>query len=303
MNTQEQTSSDLASLLAGVRADHDTDGDPYRVPVSRPELYARLARRVIGLARSNLTESPTKRDAAFVSTQYEGVWTPNNREFAAHEDANRGFFLVRGRPVYVNGWFIIKRYVDLIVQALDRLEVQSVLEVGAGRGKNLALIALQRPNLKLTGIELTSAGYANSRQFADDPPEQLLRTAGFTGTTAEAKERLGKIEFHQGNALDMAFSDKSFDASFTSLVLEQLPRDFSRTLTEMRRVTRRFCVFNEAFREANTWWGRVNLRRLDYFNASTKEFAHYGLEPIYFTTALPQKLTFGTGLLVTRVVG
>jgi ubiquinone/menaquinone biosynthesis C-methylase UbiE len=229
------------------------------------------------------------------------MWTPSNAEYAASEDANRAFFRVRGRPVYVNGWFIIKRYTDLILQALDRLEVESVLEVGAGRGKNLALLALQRPKLKLAGIELTKTGIENSLALAADPPLQLLRTAGVEKVTEEVKARLRQIEFHQGDAMKMPFPDKSFDASFTSLVLEQLPRDFPRALTEMRRVTRKYCVFNEAFSEANNWWGRRQLQRLDFFRSSVEEFPKYGLEPVFFTTALPQKLTFSTGLLVARV--
>ena len=35
--------------------------------------------------------------------------------------------------------------------------------------------------------------------------------------------------------MKMPFADKSFDVSFTSLVLEQLPRDFPKVLQEMRR--------------------------------------------------------------------
>ena len=287
--------------LTGLRADQLSPQDRFQVPSSRPQVYLRAARWYLQLLKRDFMTSATNRDAGHVRSEYEGVWTPTNQEFADHMDASRAVFLVRGRPVFVNGWFIVKRYTDAILEAILRLKANSVLEVGSGRGRNLALFALRRPELQLTGLELTSSGVDNSRKLATELPEQFLRTAEFTGSPEEAKARVGRIAFHQGNAMQMPFPDKSFDVSFTSLVLEQLPRDFPRVLQEMRRVTRGYCIFNEAFTEANGWRGKAYLRRLDYFQASQQEFARHGLEPIYFTTALPQKLMFRSGLLVARV--
>jgi SAM-dependent methyltransferase len=288
--------------LDGLRGDLMVQDDPSRISVRAPRLYAGVARQYLQLIKSSLVEPATKRDATFVSRQYEAGWTPATQEEAASRDANRAYFLVQGRPVYVNGWFIIKRYADLILEALERLSVESVLEVGSGRGRNLALLALKRPDLSLTGLELTKSGVENSRALAEDVPSRLLQVAGTEQSAEQAKASLQKIQFHQGNAMDMPFPDKSFDASFTSLVLEQVPRDYPRVLQQMRRVTRKFCIFNEAFDEANSWWGRAHLRRVDYFRASMRDFSRHGLEPVFFTTALPQKLTFRTGLMVARVL-
>jgi SAM-dependent methyltransferase len=288
--------------LSGLRADQDPSSEAFRVPASRPMVYLRAAKWYLDLLKSDWLAPRINRDRAHVSGEYEAGWTPDNTDYAAHTDANRAVFLVQGKPVFVNGWFIVKRYTDLILAAIDRLGATSVLEVGAGRGKNLALFALRRPDLELSGLELTSTGVANSLSLVDDLPPQFLQVAGASLTPAEAKERLRRIRFHRGDAMDMPFADKSFDVSFTSLVLEQMPRDYPRVLQQMRRVTRKFCIFNEAFSEANGWRGRTHLKRVDYFRASVEEFARHGLEPIYFTTALPQKLTFRSGFLVARVM-
>jgi SAM-dependent methyltransferase len=290
-----------AAALLDLRADHDGLDDPWRVPVSRPGLYLRAAKRYLSLLKNDfLGERPT-RDVNHVIREYGSQWSPDNRQYAEANDQARAMFLVRGRPVFVNGWFIVKRYTDLILQAIERLQVGSVLEVGSGRGKNLALFALRRPDLQLTGLELTDTGVANSVKLAEDLPPQFLKVAGVSRNLDEARSAVKKIQFHRGDATKMPFADKSFDLSFTSLVLEQIPRDFPKALQEMRRVTRRYCVFNEAFAEANNWRGRKHLTRVDYFRSSFKEFERYGLEPIYFTTDLPQKLTFRSGFLVTRV--
>ena len=66
-------------------------------------------------------------------------------------------------------------------------------------------------------------------------------------------------------------------------------------------VTRGFCVFLEPFAEANGALGLAQLRALDYFRGSYESFREFGLEPVYFTTAIPQKIRFKTGLLVARV--
>jgi hypothetical protein len=70
----------------------------------------------------------------------------------------------------------------------------------------------------------------------------------------------------------------------------------------MRRVTRRYCAFIEPFRDANGLLGKGYLRSTDYFRAESRRFADYGLEPVHFTTAIPQKVHFKTGLLVAEVV-
>ena len=69
----------------------------------------------------------------------------------------------------------------------------------------------------------------------------------------------------------------------------------------MARVTSGYCVFLEPFADANGSLGRAQLRALDYFRDRLDSFREFGLEPVYFTSAIPQKIRFRTGLLVARV--
>ena len=157
--------------------------------------------------------------------------------------------------------------------------------------------------MKLTGIELTPTGVARSRELVAAIPERFLTVGGGVSTSdVRNADALRRIEFlEEGSALEMPFADRTFDASFTCLVLEQLQQHLPQVLREMRRVTAGYCVFIEAFHEANTPLGRAYLRSRDYFRARYRSFAEHGLEPVYFTTAMPQKLRFRTGLLVARV--
>ena len=66
-------------------------------------------------------------------------------------------------------------------------------------------------------------------------------------------------------------------------------------------MTRRYCMFNEAFAEANNWRGRKHLGRWTTSGPASRSSSATGLEPVFFTTALPQKFTFRSGFLIARV--
>jgi len=245
---------------------------------------------------------PLVRDQDSVSSHYERIWEIDNEDFVRARDNRRDIFLIGKRPVYTDGWFIIKSYTELLLNVINQLGVDSVLEVGSGRGNNLSLLALRRPDIKFCGLELTHAGVKASRDLVENLPQKYLTVSGFKGMTTQQREALGKIQFFQASALEMPFPNNSFDFSFTCLVLEQMPHYYIQVLQEIRRVTRKYCVFIEPFAEANNFFGIAYLRSVDYFRASYKFFADIGMEPIYFTTDFPQKLRFKAGLLIARIV-
>ena len=302
MNSVNVEARPESVALSGLRADLDPDSDPFRVPLSKKDLYVSAGRRFLQVLRGELGGIRVQRDSTVVTRTYERLWSLDNAKVASDLEDQRVHLLVGNRIVCVNGWFIHRRYTKLILDTAVQLGAQSILEVGSGWGANLALMALRRPDLRFTGLELTSNGVAGSRALVQDLPAQYLRVAEVSALDERRRAALQAIEFHQGNAMQMPFPDKSFDLSFTSLVLEQIPRDYGKALDEMRRVTRKYCIFNEAFAEANNWLGKAHLRRVDYFRASKEEWRRHGLEPVHFTTQLPQKFTFRTGLLVARVL-
>jgi SAM-dependent methyltransferase len=273
-------------------------------PLARGQLWRLVFKRYRGVvkyvARSGARPAP--RDEAKVSEIYEDHYAPDNDAYARSRDKRRDVFFEGRRPVYTDGWYTIRSHSDLLAERLDALAATSVLEVGSGRGTNLALLAMRRPGLSLTGLELTHEGVARARELVADPPAQHVRAAGFSGLDDEQRAALSRVDVHEASALDMPFADDSFDVAFTCLVLEQLWGGYEQVLREMRRVTRSYCVFLEPFADANGPLGKAYLRSLDYFRARSADFARFGLEPVSFTTDIPQKVHFRTGLLVCRVL-
>ncbi|MBA2733540.1 MAG: class I SAM-dependent methyltransferase [Acidobacteria bacterium] len=291
--------------LKGADGGLDLNNDQYRVATPWPKLYWLAGQEYYAVLKKSAyfnLKVLINRDQETVSDFYESHWSPSNEEYAKELDAKREILLANNRPVFADGWFLHKGYIELLSMAINRCQVESVLEVGAGRGKNLALLALKSPDLRFAGIELTERGVERSRELPEDLPQKFLTVAGYESATEEQKKALRDIDFQQGSALEMPFADKSFDLSYTCLVLEQIPHLYTQVLKEMRRVTRKHCVFIEPFAEANNISGMTYLRGVDYFRYKYKEFAQYGLEPVYFTTDMPQKVRFKTGLLIAQVV-
>jgi ubiquinone/menaquinone biosynthesis C-methylase UbiE len=277
----------------------------HELPLPRRDAYRMLLRlhrkRLAGISRTR-SNGAAARSTRRVAEIYEHEYLVPAREFARKRDRRRDLFLVKGRPVYVDGWFTFEYRTELLDRAIEATGARRVLEVGSGRGVLLALLALRRPELDLAGIELTAEGVARSLELVVDPLPELVRLSGVDSITDEQRAALARIEVTQGNAAEMPFPDGSFDVSYSCLSLEQMPESIPAVLAEMARVTRSYCVFLEPFADANGPLGRAQLRALDYFRSSVGSLREYGLERVHFTTAIPQKVRFKTGLLVARVM-
>lgn len=275
---------------------------PHTQNIGRRRLWPRIARRKLKALRRTARSllSPAERSASRVTAIYDDQYAPSTAEFVRSRGKRRDAFLLGRRPVWGNGWYSIEFRVQIIERIVDLAGARSVLEVGAGRGVNLAMLALRRPSLELAGIELTATGVERSRELAASPPQELFALAGARAPGPGQLEAVRRIEFVQGDATGMPFEDGSFELAFTYLVLEQIPELYPQVVAEMARVSSRYCAFVEPFADANGPLGRAQLRSLDYFRARTADFRRHGLEPVYFTTAIPQKVHFRTGLLIAE---
>ena len=246
-----------------------------------------------------------KRDQLFVSRIYDRLYGMSTNDWVKTKNGSRYKIELGKEILEVNGWFLKSVYVQMLAGLLDQMDCSSVLEVGSGRGDNLAALALENPDYKFTGFERSPEGVSAGRN--------LLKDFTNCAEIGEADPWWGKfnfkkspnrraVDFVQGSALKMPFGDNAFDVAFTVLALEQMPYDYQKVLREMSRVTKKYCIFLEPFREASNLSNLVNLSRRDYFRFSYKNFGRFGLEPVYFSSDHPQKLKYRTGLLVTKVM-
>ena len=92
-----------------------------------------------------------------------------------------------------------------------------VLDVGCGGGHMLEFIATRRPDLTLTGVDLS--------------PDQVRRAR-------RRLERFGdRVQIHEGSALDLPFKNSSFDGVYSLASIKHWP-DQLQGLQECQRVLR-----------------------------------------------------------------
>ena len=188
----------------------------------------------------------------------------------------------------------------LLVRALYATGALRVLEVGMGNGSNLALLAAQRPDLRLTGVELTSSGVRAAQALVGAPvlPPAL---AGLSTEPIVAASTRGQVELVQGTAAALPFTDGSFDAVCTVLALEQMEAIRDTALAELRRVTSRWVIMLEPFRDLNLEGARSDyVRANDYFSETTEGLVTHGLTPRVVYRDFPNKLKLHIALVIAE---
>ncbi len=284
----------------------------FSLSLSKTHIYSELAtasplkranlglRRISKLLFKLFKSGITGRNQDVVGKFYEGVYLVTNDRWLDENKDRRLEVIYKKKLLLVDGFFLRQVHNQIISQALNELGCQSVLEVGSGRGNNLVSLAGANPDINFTGLELSPNGTKQSLAWKDHSgirPELLL------SDSAPVKNFSFKnLTFKNGTALSMPFPDNSFDATFTILALEQLPYNYHKVLKEMRRVSRKYCLFIEPFAEANNFVGMVNLKKADYFRFSYHQFKHFGLEPINFFKDFPQKIKYQMGFLAAKVI-
>jgi SAM-dependent methyltransferase len=116
------------------------------------------------------------------------------------------------------GFWNLDYFERVILPLLDLPHGAKVLDVGSGNGALTFLLARLRPDLELTGVDIT--------------PE--LVTAG---NEEAAKQGFKNVRFSEGHALDLPFHDSAFDATLCQTLLVHLPKP-ELAVSEMARVLR-----------------------------------------------------------------
>jgi SAM-dependent methyltransferase len=123
--------------------------------------------------------------------------------------------LLAGRA---EGFWNLDYFERVLLPLLDLPSGARVLDVGAGNGALTFLLARLRPDLELTGLDLTA---------------ELVSA----GNEEAAKRELENVNFSQGDALSLPFEDGSFDAAVCQTLLVHLAEP-GRAVREMSRVLR-----------------------------------------------------------------
>jgi SAM-dependent methyltransferase len=240
------------------------------------------------------------RSKKVITGEYEGAWS---RGFAAY-DLSVGCrkpepWLMRGE-CFMADRSGVPRFRNVILGAVIRsLNPRRVLEVGCGNGINLLLLANQFPEIAFSGLELTEAGNRVARelqQFDTLPPAMVA----YSVTPGSDQTAFRRIDFVQGDATAMPFTNGFFDLVFTVLSVEQMERVRDQALAEIARVSTGHVLNMEPFAEANrTLLRRAHVYGRDYFRGTIRGLERHGLAPLWATMDFPQEVQLGAALVLS----
>jgi len=264
--------------------------------------FAKNAKSALGQLKIYILGGKLNRTEEYVKKSYEPLLkSMSNSEWYRKTTGKTRIPRREGKEIIVGDpLLIVSVQAQILSQIFNQLDCKSILDVGSGRGNECIALASLNPDRELFGIELTKNGYERSLEWKSDMKKADMPLVDI-GEDMK-KIDFSKIHFFHGSGAAILLPDKSVDASFTHFVLEQIPRDYPKVLCEMRRVTKKYCVFIESFRESLSFADKLDLKNRDYFRFSYKNFKKYGLRPVYFSTAFLKKTKFGTGLLIAKVL-
>jgi SAM-dependent methyltransferase len=143
-----------------------------------------------------------------------------------------------------------------LAERIARYRPDSVLEVGCGYGKQLAVLHSQI-DAPLVGIDFSPTQLARARDYLAD---------------------LDRIELALASGSALPFPDKSFDLVFTSAVILHNPIDEAeRIRREVVRVARRWAAHNE---DTDVSYNRFGYDTAAWYRAEGFELAEHGPIPI-----------------------
>lgn len=241
------------------------------------------------------------RTPEYIRTQYGLRWKAGAEDFG-RAMSREVMWELDGRPVRWRFLDVRKFFIGHLNRALGASgPVSSVLELGSGDGFNLLALSVLHPAIRVwRGIELTAEGVGVAERFRADPPlEALSFVTGFDVPTIRKRLEAADIRCDRGDMLALPFSGRSFDAVFSCLAIEQLPRDYPAAFREAARVAARSAFFIEEFREAQrNLFDRMHLRNVDYFSRPYREVERAGLSVSSFEELPARNPHFGFGLLI-----
>jgi SAM-dependent methyltransferase len=268
------------------------------VVAQRHKARKTLIKRLLGLRRP--------RDQALVAREYEAHW--ERRGYGLYcpstSPPDRGDPWEWGENAYlmpsVGGARARLLYIARVIQWL---RPASVFEVGFGNGVNLLPLACQFPEVRFSGLELTAEGVARVTS-AQREPELPAALRAFSPDPIRDASAHHRVEVFQGSAAEMPFPNGAFDLVFSSLALEQMERIRPRVLAEFSRISARYTVMLEPFRETNgAGFPREYVLAMNYFRGSIAELANYRLRPILETGDMPTECWLHPCLVVSQRVG
>lgn len=234
---------------------------------------------------------------------YDEAWQSeiNNFKIWFDKENKTQLFSYKNKMFIASGGLTQRIWQYYLYKFLKKTNPSKVLEIGSGNGINLCLISLYFKNLSFTGIDISANGIENSIKLQNSN----LDDSFFLGWPIAIKTKNpGKISFEKCNASKLEFTNGEFDFVYSILALEQMDDIKEEVIREMLRVSNKYVMFIEPFKEYNSSiLKHFHHRGSKYFSYNLKNLEKFNLRILDVLEDHPNKVTLGVcAVLCEKIV-
>ena len=156
-------------------------------------------------------------------------------------------------------------------------------------GTNIFFLATYFKKKKFSGLELTKTGTKLSKKIlSKNIPKEI-----FYGFPVKPNiHKLNNCTFFNGDAKKIKFNDNSFELVFSLTALENMDHIKNDVIHEMIRVSSKYVIFIEPFRDCNSNLLKIlHHRGSKYFNLKINELKKFPLKIISVEKEVVQKIS------------
>ncbi|MDC0391198.1 class I SAM-dependent methyltransferase [Candidatus Pelagibacter ubique] len=187
----------------------------------------------------------------------------------------------------------------LVINKINELKPNSVLEVGCGQGFQLLLLSRLYPEINFFGIDQSDEGIMFAKKFAQKKiiEEELTKPLKYNFNNSETQN----INYSIQDAKKLEFESNSIDLIFTNLALEQMDNIKFEVLSEIKRVSSKYIVLIEPFKDLNNSGIKyLHHSSKQYFNLKYNELVDENYAIVDYQKNFPSQISLNYGLLVLK---
>ena len=224
----------------------------------------------------------------------------NDFKFWFNKEKTTQLFSYKNNMFIASGGLTQRIWQYYLFRCLEKTSPSKVLEIGSGNGINLCLFSSYFEEINFTGIDISLKGVENSIKLKN----KILDESFFLGWPLPLKNKKpGKISFEKCNATKLNFNNQEFDFVYSILALEQMDDIKDKVITEMVRVSNKYVMLIEPFKEYNNSILKFfHHKGSKYFSYTKKNLSDFNLKILEVFEDHPNKVTLGVCAILCEKV-
>mgnify|MGYP000878012987 FL=1 len=242
-----------------------------------------------------------QRTNKFTKKRYDFIYEHRIIKNTHLADFNDKIYEYNNKKFFASEGLIKKIYLQTIIKSIEYTGAKNILDVGCGNGINIKIISTVYNDTKFHGIDQSTTGIKKANELKDmtldeDYTQGMKNNFNF--------QRINKnISFSEQDAQYLNFSDNSFDFVYTVLALEQMQNIQTKVINELKRVSQKYILLIEPFKNLNTSGIRyLHHQSKKYFDLNPEEIEcnHWKIEK--YGSNFPNYISLKVGFLLLKKI-